>query len=265
MSGGAHPYGDQTWMLSFDSEDEPPAELPAPIYVGLGLEACKPVALSTGEWLLPLYVNHGRPPSANFYATRNHSAFEFLPGISIPKEKQGFEEHTLIEKKNGDLWCLLRADGGLQEALSHDKGRTWSDARSPAELKHTSSRLFLRRLASGNLLLVKHGRPNEDVGRRNLSAFISEDDGATWKGGLLLDERLHASYPDGDQLPDGTIYVVYDHDRSRFGTVHFARFTEADVLAGKDVSGKMRLRGVITKNPSWRHPDRLRSRGSATL
>ena len=254
MSGGAHPYGDQTWMLSFDAEREPPADLPAPIYVGLGLEACKPAALSTGEWLLPLYVNHGRPPSANFYATRDHRTFAFLPGISIPKEKQGFEEHTLVERRNGDLWCLLRADGGLQEAISRDKGRTWSEARPPAGLKHTSSRLFLRRLASGNLLLVKHGKPNEDAGRTNLSAFISEDDGVTWKGGLLLDERLHASYPDGDQLPDGTILVVYDHDRSRHGTVHLAQFTEADVLAGRDVSGKLRRRGLITQNPSWREP-----------
>jgi hypothetical protein len=45
-----------------------------------------------------------------------------------------------------------------------------------------------------------------------MTAFVSENDGATWKGGLLLDER-ESSYPDGVQAEDSTLFVIYDHQR----------------------------------------------------
>ena len=38
--------------------------------------------------------------------------------------------------------------------------------------------------------------------RRHLTAFISTDDGRTWGGGLMLDERRGVSYPDGQQTAD---------------------------------------------------------------
>jgi hypothetical protein len=41
-----------------------------------------------------------------------------------------------------------------------------------------------------------------------MTAFVSDDDGATWNGGLLLDER-ESSYPDGIQAEDGTTSVLW--------------------------------------------------------
>ena len=70
------------------------------------------------------------------------------------------------------------------------------------------------------------------AGRSHLRAYLSEDDGATWKGGLLLDERERVSYPDGFQARDGAIHVVYDRDRANAREILMARFTEANVLAG---------------------------------
>ena len=43
-------------------------------------------------------------------------------------------------------------------------------------------------------------------------------------------------------LPDGRILVVYDFERTKEQAILVAEFTEADVLAGRDVSGKVRLR-----------------------
>ena len=63
---------------------------------------------------------------------------------------------------------------------------------------------------------------------------------------LLLDAREWASYPDGCQLPDGRILVVYDFGRTKAMEISFAEFTEADVAAGRDVSGKVRLRRRIS-------------------
>ena len=56
-------------------------------------------------------------------------------------------------------------------------------------------------------------RNNSPDGKRShMTAFVSDDDGATWKGGLLLDER-ESSYPDGIQAEDGTLFIIDDHQR----------------------------------------------------
>jgi hypothetical protein len=85
------------------------------------------------------------------------------------------------------------------------------------------------------------------TGRSHLTAQISTDDGASWNEGLLLDERERVSYPDGVQDKDGIIWVVYDRDRQGAGEILLARFREEDVIAGKDVSGKVRLKQVISR------------------
>lgn len=74
---------------------------------------------------------------------------------------------------------------------------------------------MVRRLKSGKLLLVKYGLAIDScTGRSNLSAWLSDDDGITWEGGLILDDRPGGvSYPDGVQVADGTIYITSDHDR----------------------------------------------------
>ena len=56
-------------------------------------------------------------------------------------------------------------------------------------------------------------RSNSPDGKRShMTAFVSDDDGALWKGRLLLDER-ESSYPDGIQAEDGTLLTIYDHQR----------------------------------------------------
>ena len=48
--------------------------------------------------------------------------------------------------------------------------------------------------------------------RTHLTAFLSEDDGATWPHRLLLDER-ETSYPDAVEGSDGTLHIVHDFQR----------------------------------------------------
>lgn len=164
----------------------------------------------------------------------------------MPKEDRLFDEHMFIERKDGSLWCLSRCKSGIREAVSRDRGKTWSPL-APSKIKHTSSRFFIRRLASGNLLLVKHGPVGTQTGRSHLTAFLSKDDGATWEGGLLLDERNGVSYPDGQQAANGLIYLTYDFDRVNSKEILFATFREEDVLSGKAVSPDTRLRQLISK------------------
>ena len=85
-----------------------------------------------------------------------------------------------------------------------------------------------------------------------MTALVSDDDGATWTGGLLDDRE--SSYPDGVQAPDGSIYIIYDHQRYTLnrhgkrgvGSVQMAVFREEDVRAGKPVSD-VRLRVDVTR------------------
>ena len=101
---------------------------------------------------------------------------------------------------------------------------------------------------SGRLLLVKHGdQIDAHQGRVQLSAWLSEDDGQTWQGGLILDERKGISYPDGFQAPDGKIYISYDRNRSTDGEILLAKFTEQDILAGKLVHPKSKLKLLISR------------------
>ena len=244
---GSDAANDQLWMLTLDAEEEP-AEIPTPTYVGKGVMMCKPTALANGEWLFPVAQWKAQPSSCFYVSTDAGRTFALRGGVELPVVERLFDEHQVVEKKDGRLWCFSRTMTGLREAYSSDRGATWTPSVYPAGIRHTSSRFFLRRLASGNLLFVKHGPVDRDVGRRELTAYLSRDDGRTWEGGLLLDERNRVSYPDGQQAADGTIYVTYDFDRTNAREVLFCTFREEDVFAGKNVSGRVALRQIVTKS-----------------
>ncbi len=208
----------------------------------------KPTVLSTGEWVMP--VTHAAEPIHGWFAGPKQ-----LQGVGITTD-QGKTwklhgaikappwalENMVVELQDGRLWTLIRTGSGvLWQGHSSDKGKTWNEA-SATTIKSPGSRFFIRRLASGNLLLVDH---HNFKGRSHLTSQISTDDGATWNDGLLLDERSGVSYPDGVQDKDGLIWIVYDRDRYGAAEILMAKFREEDVIAGKDVSGKVSLKQVI--------------------
>ncbi|MEP7364045.1 MAG: sialidase family protein, partial [Acidobacteriota bacterium] len=176
--------------------------------------------------------------------------FQTIPGPRVPRA--AFDEHMMIERKDGSWQVYVRTQYGIGSSISTDRGRTWSEG-TDTGIRHTNARFFIRRLRSGNLLLVRHNWPESlsaNQSRRTyLTAQLSADDGATWKGGmgggLLLDDRQSVSYPDGFQAPDGSITIVYDRERTKAMEILFARFTEADIEAGKCVSKSCALRNPI--------------------
>ena len=238
---------DTLWLCALDADSEPrPDALPVPRPVARGVMMGKPVILPGGERLCPV-AHWGEDESSVFYATRDGFTFTRVGAAGYPAGTRCYDEHQVVRLADGTLKTFARLGSwkhpaNIGEAVSRDNGRTWSPGR-PGRLPHTSSRFFVTRLASGNLLLVKHGSLTVFTNvRDNLTAYLSDDGGETWKGGLLLDARKWVSYPDGQQLPDGRILVVYDFERTKEQAILVAEFTEADVLAGRDVSGKVRLR-----------------------
>lgn len=267
------------WAMVTDNADTASPQWSQPRRIANGVMLNKPTVLKNGDWLLPVglwrdntglpnvkfdpeeikpytieMLSHdlGEERGSNVYRSRDQGkTFERIGQVRIPGTR--VDEHMIVERGDGSLWMLLRNTAGIAQSTSTDGGRTWSPGSIYLSGRtYANKRFFLRRLKSGALLLVRNDSP--DGQRSHLTAFVSDDDGQTWQGGLVVDER-ESSYPDGTQAADGTIYLIYDHQRytlnregqAGVGSVVMATFTEADVRAGKPVSDKARLREVITQ------------------
>ncbi|RLS52438.1 MAG: exo-alpha-sialidase [Planctomycetota bacterium] len=248
------------WAAVCENPDANQPQWSAPRRIWHGVTLNKPTVLSTGEWVLPISLDQrgGFGPFKNsfkeldplrganvFVSTDRGVTWERRGAAVFPNPD--WHEHMIVERRNGSLWMLARTAKGIMESTSTNGGRMWSEP-VPSAIQHPNARFHIRRLASGRLLLVKHGdRIEAHTGRVQLSAWLSEDDGTSWSGGLVLDERKGVSYPDGFQSPDGTLYISYDRNRATDGEILMARFTEADILAGKLVSPKSRLKILISR------------------
>ncbi len=211
-----------------------------------GVMMCKPLVLSSGEWVLPASTWRNTDDSAKMVVSTNEGKSWSIRGAAnVPRDSRQFDEQMFVERLDGSLWMLVRTNYGIGESISHDRGKTWPEV-TPTSLAHPSARFFISRLQSGNLLLVKHGPIDRATGRSHLMAFVSSDDGQSWTGGLLLDERSGVSYPDGQQSADGTIRIIYDYSRTGERHILMASFTEADVAADRPVTPGVRLRQVVS-------------------
>ena len=135
------------------------------------------------------------------------------------------DEPILIELNNGTLRCYLRCKAGIAESESSDNGFTWSKPEMSHSLTGPFSRIFIRRLQSGRLLCVMNDSPVKKE-RVDMTAFLSEDDGTTWKYKLLLDPGFDTAYPDGFETVNGDIFVTYDQDRDKGGFIYLAKLTK---------------------------------------
>lgn len=246
--------------------EDPDAETPVwtePKFLSHGCTLNKPIVTAKGEWLLPVSLwarYHISEPfrdcyheldgerMANVYVSQDEGeTWTRRGGVVFPDSC--FDEHMFVELRDGRLWMMGRTrTHGLLETYSDDAGATWSEPKK-AVPQSVSARFHLRRLRSGRLLLVKHGKTLEQAApnRSEMTAFLSEDDGKTWSKGFVLDERFEVSYPDSDETPDGTIYITFDRNRAIDGEILICRLREEDILAGKLVSDGSYLRRIARK------------------
>ena len=235
------------WFIRCDDPDALEPKWTAPVRFADGCTLNKPTVLSSGEWLVPVALwtrdRMGGPGvdkeahkdldairMANVFVTTDQGkTWARRGGVVFPETD--FDEHMIIEKRDRSLWMLARTKKGISESFSTDAGKTWSPPQ-PSRIQNCSARFFVRRLASGKLLLVKNGPINLRLPRRSsLTAFLSEDDGLTWGKGLLIDDRSEVSYPDGFQAPNGDIHILYDWNRHTDAEILHVKFTEADFPA----------------------------------
>lgn len=250
------------WCTRCDDPDADQLVWTEPRRIWHGSMLNKPTVNSKGEWIVfaQLLQSQGIGPfsagvfheldpmrGANILVSTDQGETWTRRG-SVQFPEPDWLEHRAIERKDGSLWMMARTRRGAMLTISKDMGKTWSEPVFPPQIKHPPARFHLRKLASGSWLLVKHGKTiDSHTGRSHLTAWLSDDEGQTWEGGLMLDERVGVSYPDGFQAPDGSIYISYDWQRSSKGHILFAQFTEADIRAGKLVTDGSRLQQVIMK------------------
>lgn len=257
------------WAIVAENPEDEDPQWSQPRRLCDGIMMNKPLVLSNGDWLLPAAVwskrssageEHTRESSdgsgSNVVVSTDQGAtWSYRGGVDIPGRR--CDEHMLLERSDGSLWLLARTTYGIGESVSRDGGRTWSEGRQSWIPHVPAARFFIRRLISGNLLLVKHSPPDGRT-RSHLTAYLSEDDGRTWQGGLLLDDRRGVSYPDGTQAQNGTIYAIYDYSRHGEKQILMAAFTEEDVLARNAVSGSARFRVLVNQATGRPEPSQLR-------
>ncbi len=255
---------DGVWAARCDDPDAKEPLFTSPRRIADGLMLNKPTVTKNGDWLFPValwtdeYIKPGEEHPelrdqtlANLYRSRDGGeSFTRVGGVDMPR--RAFDEHMTVELSDGRLWMLVRTKDGIGQAFSSDGGATWENAGFSG---HTgpNSRFFIRRLRSGRILLVNHVNPTyltdpKDWNvRNNLMAMLSEDDGKTWTGGLMLDTRTGISYPDGKEDETGRIWLTYDYDRYGAREILMATFTEEDILRGRLTSPGSELARVINR------------------
>lgn len=274
-----HLYTDQTlfhfdgragiWESVCPDPDAAVTKWQPPRRVGHGHVLNKPIVLADGTWAMSGYLNRALANpyfrgvdgafaeldperGATCYVSADHGATWEKRGTAIfPGDD--WHESQLLELADGTLRVFARVHDGLGRLMaadSRDGGFSWSAPFALPSMDNPNARFQVMRLKSGRVLFVKHGAPaaggKDGQGRDKLTAYLSEDDGATWLGGLELFSGA-ASYPDACQGLDGMLYVTHDHDRGGAAEIWFHRFTEADILARRVVSAQGRLGVVVNK------------------
>ena len=237
-------------MVTENPESENP-RWSKPQSIGKGTMLNKPTALSTGEWLYCSSIR-GNPVDVYISTDKGKTVTHFSEAV-VPKAS--WNEHMIVERKDGSLWMLVRSYGdrtGISQTFSYDRGKTWTEGEfyRPG----AGSRFHIRRLKSGRLLLIAHPE-GEKNSRVDMTAYLSEDEGKTWPYHLLL-YKGGCSAPDAVEADDGTIYAV--HDAERLGKISgrwvgrmqiiLSVFTEEDIMAGKPVSKNSRLGVAISSH-----------------
>jgi predicted neuraminidase len=200
----------------------------------------RPIVLSGGDYLLPLYHETGHdtestgPDSYSFFLRYVPKAKSWTKTQPILSAK-GNIQPAVVQLTDRYLVAYCRRGGDYRpetigyivRSESHDGGWTWSEGKDSA-FPNPNAAVDLLKLRSGSLLLVY----NHSMNRRTpLSLALSVDQDRSWP--VRRDLRAGNNdfgYPIALQAADDRIHVVFTSDRRT--VVNHAVFDEDWVIHG---------------------------------
>jgi hypothetical protein len=164
------------------------------------------------------------------YSDDGGTTWSVSPGIAAAGQA---DEAKIVQLNNGNLMVSTRRAGARRISISTDGGMTWGLATVQNQLVEPGCNGDFIRYSSTldgapqNVLL--HSIPNHSSTRRNVSVFVSKDEGANWS--LLKTIYPQASAYSGlTVLSDGTVGVYYECGEYETYQMYFARFSAPQLL-----------------------------------
>jgi hypothetical protein len=181
---------------------------------------------------------------------------------STPLVGAGNIQPSIVRRKDGSLYTLMRDNGPppkrLHQSESRDRGETWSPV-TDSDLPNPGAGAEIMGLRSGHWALIYN---DTERGRESLAVSISDDEGKTWKWKRHLEReqpgpdagRFH--YPSIIQAADGTLHASYSYHLGESGaekdadgkpkhkSIKHAHFNEEWVMQG-DAAGAVQSRSSV--------------------
>lgn len=223
----------------------------APVALGRGRCTGLPVRSKDGRWLLPLLIpGEGVcvAASADGESWTACSAPMPVPGKVADRD----DNPWLVEEADGGLLLYARSCGTAFAWVirSTDGARTWS---GPVRAFQNPDRDFaIGALPEGRTLLVKNCKIDNHVyaQRRGLYAYLSEDAGRLWWGGLCLDASSRVSDPKFALDGNGKIYVAYTEGAGEESVIKLAVTSYEEI----DASTPWACKTASTVRTVWTAP-----------
>ncbi len=148
---------------------------------------------------------------------------------------------AFVVKSNGDIVAFMRDNGMpkcIRTSVSSDHGVSWTPTAKTA-LPNPGSSVDCISLKSGSWVLVCN---DLQEGRHILSAYLSDDEGATWirrrRFENFVKDQGSGAYPSLLQASDGSIHLTYSYVSQEFkgSTIKHVHFNETWLREGEEIS-----------------------------
>ncbi len=201
---------------------------------------CQPIMLSDKRMMIGLYSDVFCT-SMSCFTEDGGQTWEY----GEPMADYGLIQPALIQKKDGTIMAYGRDKGPLRYirvAESKDGGMTWDNFHD-MEIRNPESSVSITKLKNGDWILLCNDLSGRDGrhGRSRLTAYLSDDEGATWKWHRVIednhtppDDNPHASYPTVIQTRDKMIHVTYTYSPKPNETIKHVWFKEKWIKKGDE-------------------------------
>ncbi len=211
------------WEMTVENPDASVLEFSKPRFIYKGFLRNKPLVTKSGKWIFGAY-NQAEEKSR--ITISEDEGKTYRPVMVAKRLLNWCDEAMAYQLEDGSIRFMIRTGlGKIGESYSYDDGETWTEFKLN-DINNPNSRFYIKKSETGRVVMI--GNDSDTDVRDNMTLYISEDDGKTWKK-HLIDPRDDISYPDCDSYK-GIYYGAYDRERTGAKEIIFFKFTEEDLL-----------------------------------